>query len=507
MRSMVKSAKSMKPQSSEIAIKGEALPSTGLRAIQVIFVVFCAIVIILPFAGVLWAPTMETTENRTLAEMPSLEEDGKPNLSIMSDLGSYFEDHFAYRNELVTANAKLRALLGTSATDSVVLGDDGWLFYGGTTPDYLGTGRLTSQEVENMAFNFSLIQGYCESVGANFALAIVPNKNSVYPEKMPFYFGKAAEGSVFDELNEKLTSEGVNHVDLYSLLTSSKTASPENLLYYKLDTHWNQQGAIKACEQLMDVLGRENAAISLSDIANIADEESHAGDLSGMLYPSDVQSEQAPSYDKGLPYEITTGANEIDTEASAWIETKGEGSGTLFMFRDSFAQNMVPFLASTFSESFYDWYVPYDYTKIEGRNVTDVVVEKAERSLGDLSKNPGIMPSPSFTLSDDEVASIDRTQDSGGEAPSVHEDGSFMVVEGTLPSSLQFADLDDFFIMLSRGAKSTCYVPFRVTANGSSGAYRAFIYAKDYTGTSSISVMTQRGDKIEQICESQIRNN
>lgn len=503
---MVEGAKHMRTQEGNAEAPKMPKPSSGLRAVQIAFVALCAIVIILPFVGVLWAPTMKTTENRTLAEMPALEEDGKPNLNIMGDLGSYFEDHFAYRNELVTANAKLRALLGTSSTDSAILGDDGWLFYGGTTPDYLGTGRLTSQEAENLAFDFSLVQGYCESVGANFALAIVPNKNSIYPEKMPFYFGKAAEGSVFDELNDKLDSEGVHHADLYSLLSESKAASPDEELYYRLDTHWNQQGALEACEELMDVLGREDAAKSLSNIGNDGDTESHTGDLSEMLYPADAQSEQAPSYADGLSYQISEGANEIDTEASAWIEATGEGSGTLYMFRDSFAQNMIPFLASEYATSFFDWYVPFDYTKIEGREVTDVVVEKAERSLGDLAENPGIMPAPSFTLSANEVSAIAKAEDADGCVPSTHKDGSLVVIEGELPHNMRFSDLDDFFIMISGESQSACYVPFRVTANGNSSAYRAYIYDKDYEGAVSISVLAQHGDKIEQIYEMRIDN-
>lgn len=486
---------------SSVKQAAEPKPSAGLRVAQIAFIALCAIVLVLPFAGVFWAPTMETTENRTLAEMPSLEEDGQPNLNIMSDLGTYFEDHFAYRNDLVTANAKLRALLGTSATDSVVLGDDGWLFYGGTMPDYLGTGRLTKQEADNLAFNFSLIQGYCESLGADFALAIVPNKNSIYPEKMPFYFGDAAEGSVFDDLNDKLNADGVNHVDLYSLLSESEG---EGDLYYKLDTHWNQRGAIKACENLLTVLGRDEEAKSLSDLSNDRHDESHLGDLSAMLYPSDAQSEAAPSYADSLSYTIAEGANEIDTEASAWIEAKGEGSGTLYMFRDSFAQNMLPFLASSYSQSYFDWYVPFDYTKIEGRDVTDVVVEKAERSLGDLAKNPGIMPAPSFVLSDAEMAAIDASSTSAEASPSIRRDGAFMVIEGVLPSSMDFGSLDDFFLMLNKDAGSTCYVPFRVTEDGQSNAYRAYVYSDDYEEATSISVLTQHGDRIELISETKV---
>ena len=108
--------------------------------VQAVFSVLVLAVLAIPFVGMLWASTESTTENRTLAPLPSLVEEGSPNVTILSDLGAYFEDHYAYRNELVTANALIRTPLLSSPTDQVVIGTDGWLYYGGTLNDYLSTG-------------------------------------------------------------------------------------------------------------------------------------------------------------------------------------------------------------------------------------------------------------------------------------------------------------------------------------------------------------------------------
>lgn len=483
------------------AASGEPAGGRGLSIVQAAFVAVCAVVAILPLAGMLWAPTMDTTENRTLAELPSFEEDGSLNAAFMSELGSYFEDHFAYRNEFVTANSKLRSLLGTSPTDSVVLGDDGWLFYGGTNSDYLGKGRLNDREVENLAFDFSLVQGYCEANGADFVLAIVPNKNSIYPEKMPFYFGRSADGNVLDDLSSKLDEEQVGNVDLYSLLSEAKASDPDEALYYRLDTHWNQHGALLACERLMDVLGREDAAERLSSLLESDSSETHLGDLSEMLFPSDPQSEAAVSYDDATDYEVVEGANEIDTEASAWVEAEGPGEGVLYMFRDSFAQNMVPFLSSVYSKSYYDWYVPFDYTKIQGKGVSDVVVEKAERNLADLAENPGIMPAPTFLLSEQEALSIQDGASSGAASPAMRKDGSFVVVEGVLPASLDLDRVDGVYVLAEDGSEATCHVPFRVTIDGDARGYRAYIYETDLAKAPSVGVVVQQGDNIVRLCE------
>lgn len=474
------------------------------KVAQIVFVAVCAVVLLVPSIGMAWSPTLETTENRKLAEVPTLEEDGRPNVDFMSDLGAYFEDHFAYRNELVTLDAKLRTALGTSPTDSVVVGEDDWLFYGGTLHDFTGKGRLTDREMDNLAFNFSLVQGYCEANGARFALAVVPNKNSVYPEKMPFYYGDAADGASLDGLAARLNDEGVCNADLYSLLVGSKQEAPDDLLYYKADTHWNQRGALLGSERILEVLDRPEAARELEDAFKQEESENHQGDLGGMLYPADPQGEQAPAFPSGAKCRIVEGANEIDTEASAWIEAKGEGSGVLYMFRDSFAQNMLPFLASVYETSFFDWYVPFDYTKIQGHGVTDVVVEKTERSLGDLASNPGIMPAPTFKLSEEEALGIEPSQIGAVSEPSVSIDGSLVVIEGKLPESLLDEGFDDLYLCASSGEKATCCAPFRVTLDGGYG-YRAYVYEGDFAGVDKISLLVDRDGKIERLLEKEIK--
>lgn len=475
------------------------------KAAQIVFVALCAVVLLIPSIGMFWAPTSETTENRKLAEMPTLAKDGRPNVDFMGELGAYFEDHFACRNELVTLNAKLRTALGTSPTDSVVVGGDGWLFYGGTLHDYTGEGRLTDRKMGDLVFNLSLIQGYCEANGARFALAIVPNKNSIYPEKMPFYYGAAAGGSVLDDLSVSLNDKGVNNVDLYSLLADAKAGSPDDLLYYKIDTHWNQRGALLASERILDVLDRPEAAQELAGIAESVDAESHQGDLSAMLYPANPQSEQAPAFSNGLNYQIVEGANEIDTEASAWIETKGEGDGVLYVFRDSFAQNLVPFLSSSFERSYFDWCVPFDYTKVQGRGITDVVVEKAERSLGDLAKNPGIIPAPSLAIPDEELASIEDVPDFGEKRPAIRTDGSFSVIEGILPEAVLDEGFDELYVRVAGEGGGMCYVPFRVSTDGDDYGYRAYVYQDDLAEAERVELLVEHGGRIERLVKADIK--
>ena len=101
----------------------------------VIFMVMC----ILPFAGMAVAKTETTTENRTMAAFPSFMEEGKWNVNYLQDLGAYFEDHYAFRNLLVSVDSQIQAkLFKTSNMDTVIVGKNDWLYYTASLDNYLG---------------------------------------------------------------------------------------------------------------------------------------------------------------------------------------------------------------------------------------------------------------------------------------------------------------------------------------------------------------------------------
>ena len=68
------------------------------------------------------------------------------------------------------------------------------------------------------------------------------------------------------------------------------------------------------------------------------------------------------------------------------IATRGGGSGKLLMFRDSFANAMIPFAASAFSEVRFERASPYadNIGLLDSFNADFVVAEIAERNLRDL---------------------------------------------------------------------------------------------------------------------------
>ena len=444
-----------------------------------VFVMVAFVIMLVPFVGMLWAPTVSTSENRELADAPSLvDENGAPNLNMLADWGAYFEDHFAYRNELVASNAALRSLLGVSSTDQVVLGTDGWLYYGGTLADYLGKNELSDRALFNIAHSLSMLQNYVHSRGAEFVLAIAPNKNSLYPEHMPSYYLATPNASNWERLKPLLDKEGVAYVDLFEVLGNA-----ESRLYYLRDSHWTNKGALLAANALLAALGR--APIEAPDGSWI-ERDDWLGDLESMLHPVWATAEPAV-YTEGINdgdsmsgsrWGYTVGSDVTDDE----IETVGPGGGRLLMYRDSFGNALLPYLSTAFRGVRFSKLIPYNALEIDRFDADCVVVERAERHLEYLAYEPAIMPSP--RLRDAIVSPTDGA--SQALTLEIAERGPFYELTGELDASAVSPNCRIAIAVRSADGSDTVYEAIPVSlgdqgddghwSGGSDYGYRAYVH-------------------------------
>ena len=63
------------------------------------------------------------------------------------------------------------------------------------------------------------------------------------------------------------------------------------------------------------------------------------------------------------------------------ITTRGGGEGKLLMFRDSFANAMIPFFASSSLEARFERAVPYRIDLLDTYSADCVIIEIAERNI------------------------------------------------------------------------------------------------------------------------------
>ena len=393
----------------------------------ILFSALCLLLCLAPSAGLLFGGREESAENRTLAKAPSLRtEDGAFNANILGDAGAYFEDHFAFRNEWVTGYALLAdRLFQVSAQDSVIAGRNHWLYYKDSLKDYQGSSQLTDRQLFDIAHTLRMMQDGLREQAVEFVFAVAPNKNSLYGENMPYYYqGYREPENNASRLAPWLESEEVNVADLHEALTGSEAAK-EITLYHERDSHWNNVGAAIAAGAIFDALDFEHR-----DYTDMSYEsrEDFSGDLDVMLFPAAVTPETEYYYEEMPSY---TYVEEVESNFAPEIFTESDAEeGSLLMYRDSFGNALLPFMAENFSQSYFSRGVPYQLTDdVYDNDVDTVVVERAERFLPDMVKNPPMMLAPIVSASS--LGEMDYTEEI--ENLAVTEMEEYTLVTGTVP--------------------------------------------------------------------------
>ncbi len=391
------------------------------------YVAVTLILCLLPSVGMLWKHDDGSAENRKLAELPSPRTEQGWNTDFLPELGEYFEDHFAYRQEMVTADAVLRSsILGISTEDGVIDGKDGWLYYKDSLDDYLGTNPLSDRAVYNIARTLRMIQDYVEGSGRNFLFTVAPNKNSLYGEFMPYYYGvKVSTEHNIDRLRSELDAQEVNYMDLYPLFEAE-----DEILYHKRDSHWNNRGAAMAADALLEALEKEHRSPADLEFEVRKDFE---GDLEKMLSPKRIVPEEEFYCTEDFTYEYT---GEVESNFDPDIQTVCEGkSGSLLMYRDSFGNALLPFLAEEYENARFTRGVPYYLDDMMFCSADDVIIERAERFLPDMAENPPVFQSPEVeeVLSHLSEAVVAQENDTDCE---VTDDGLFVKLSGVIDEEL-----------------------------------------------------------------------
>lgn len=350
---------------------------------------FTALILLLcliPSLGML-LPAQEGTAggNQALSRAPSLRDpEGNWNPGYLSQIQDYAGDNFYLRQEMITAWSALNAKgLRSSITEDVVLGTDGWLYFADTLPDYVGLQPMTDREIFSAARNLRLMAEYCESQGARFLFTLAPNKNSLYPEHMPnLTLPSARKPRDAKRLAEELERQGVDYLDCFALFRGQ-----EETLYFKTDSHWNGKGAALAADAVNRALGRSSGYFD----GPFTREEVHKGDLYDMLYPAGEGLEADPVYSGELTIEYDV---PIRSAENLTIMTHGGGEGSLVMFRDSFGNNLYPYLADSFGAALFSRSMPYRLDLVAQREADYVAAELVERNLRYLIQNIPVMPAP-----------------------------------------------------------------------------------------------------------------
>lgn len=362
---------------------------------KLIYCILFFAICLCPSLGMLVTKQETSSENRQLSEFPSPKtEEGKINVEWLSQAGDYFQEHFAFRNELVTGNALLHGrLLETSTADGVIQGKNGWLYYKDSLDDYLGQDLLSDRSLFNIAHMLSMTQQALEEKGENFLFTIAPNKNSLYGDNMPYYDKLKVSGQTNREnLEDWLKTEKVAYADLYQALMEE-----DEVLYHARDSHWNNKGAALAADVLMDALGKDHDSYEGESYTVRRD---YTGDLDTMLYPLASTADDEIYYDKETTYATV---EEIQSNFDPRITTVNPvKEGSLVMYRDSFGNALLPYMADAYANAYFSRGIPYQLMDVETHSADTVIIERAERFLPEMSQFPPVLTAKEISLTENE---------------------------------------------------------------------------------------------------------
>lgn len=449
------------------------------RFFLLIFVVLCMLVCIVPSVCMIFNPTTETIGNEQQIDTPKVKnEDSSINLDYFEQLSSYFDTHFAYRPEIITMDATIQSqVFSRSNLDSVIVGKDSYLYYYSTLNDYLGADTMSDREMNAVIHNLEIINNYAKSDGVEFLFTIAPNKSTLYPEFMPYYYShKVSDTHNRDLFNKAIKNTDINYVNLFELFENQ-----DEVLYFKRDSHWNDKGALLAYNEIMDTLSKSHDDYSTADVQKRKD---FVGDLSKMLYPTSDAAEYNYYYGAQDSYSYVTDTKSVE---EAIITTKNENaSGSLYMYRDSFGNSLLPFFASayenaTFTKAF-PMILPYD---LDMYTPDTFVMEIAERNLCWLIERPPILQSPVlsfYTISD--TLDIDVTVD----ADTCEYSSMYMQFTGEINNSYQSDESVIYIDVTDENANTTTYECYDILAQDDSSGFIAYAPAQKYSDSKTLTI-------------------
>lgn len=348
-----------------------------------IIVFFC--LLCLPSLGMTVSKTDLSVEQRQVQSFPKIKENGKINLKFFDSLNSYFSDNFAFRQNLIEADAIIKKnVFRQSGNEKIIVGNKGYLFFGETLDDYLGRNVLSNREIYSCTRVLSLLQENVEQKRRQFLFVIAPNKNSLYPEYMPKRYIKISDNNNYRLLQEEMKKENINTIDLKKMFIDSGKE-----VYQKLDSHWNNQGAAMGCNAILNYFDKDHYDYTNEKYTT---EKNFSGDLYGMLFPKGNKKDTNIIYSKKSSYKVVSNNKKV-TDISIETENRHKKE-SIVMYRDSFGNALIPFVADEFHNGYFTKSVPYNWNLQDDKNADKVVIELVERHIPSLIEEAPYMSAP-----------------------------------------------------------------------------------------------------------------
>ncbi|MDG1945127.1 MAG: hypothetical protein P8J17_12795 [Halioglobus sp.] len=389
-----------------------------------LLVVLFTLLLLLPLGAQILEDSTENgnvlLENRNLSAVPVFPKQIDELMAYPGEFDAFFNDNFGLRTPILSVAHSLKLATQVPLYSSTLSGKKGWFFLRrqSFSENPVVSAPLEKHELDEFSARLRRLEVLLNEKGIAFVHFSAPEKQSIYPEYLPMNVN-FSEITPLEQVNAELAKSNA-YVNVKSIMLEVKANHPEQLLYYKIDTHWNCLGAYIAyrevAERVLGIKGAETPLVSETDFVfrDTSNRDKH-NPFSLEYWRSSLRKkdtafecllEESPQIEAHLRLgkqnipningENITPAEALDFPTlifKDWesTDTRGKAGLKAIVLRDSFASRLVPYLSRTFSEVLYLHFFRLENNKlkhlIEDFQPDVLIFEYAERFLDSPNRN------------------------------------------------------------------------------------------------------------------------
>ena len=272
----------------------------------------------------------------------------------------YLTEHIGFHDELFRVKSRADLLLGEKMIQGVYVTDDMLLE------------KLVTEEVPDAAESAAPVNDFYAKTGVPSYLILVPSASEVYKTTLPANAVNADQKNRIQAIYAE-TAAGVRCVDAYNVLSSRKN----NYIYYRTDPHWTSYGCYCVYQAAIQKMGVSAVPYENYVISHLSTE--YRGELYARTLYEGVKADVLDRYRNEDGVQITRvtayyGDGSIEDRGKTFydeaalgtedmyryylgtpceklvVQTNLDNGRKLLLYKDDFADCMIPFLAEHYSE-------------------------------------------------------------------------------------------------------------------------------------------------------------
>lgn len=293
---------------------------------------------------------------------------------------------------------------GPLTSHNIYVGKNDFLFYGAAIDDFTGNTTLDSRTLTKLSEMMNARDEWARERGIALYLVICPDKSTVYSDYVPDKIASANKTAADLAVEELSQNSTVRVIDLREPLIAARDEYGDSL-YYKYDTHWNNNGGYVAYREIMRRIGEDvPSGYTLDrDDFDIAEYETYMKDMMYYLGHYDRYKDNGPVYTlkSGLTATLTDSRSDglwgQFRFCSRWSDGYNDSlkyldytniynsdAPSVYVLRDSFAVSLVHFIKDSFNRSVFNWTYDFNREEIEKADPDIVIIELVEKNLGEM---------------------------------------------------------------------------------------------------------------------------